>query len=277
MKKKSTRFSAIPSKAVFDPDLSATSLKVLAALGTHSDMDGYCWPSHGSLADDLRISKKTVRRGLAQLISLGYIKASKRVRTDGSQTSNGYFILFDQAVEKASEEVIDTDTPPTPKMTTPLVKNDHPPGHLDDHPYMNKPIELNKKEKNKTKKEKFWDGFEEFWKIYTPIKVTSGKHVAKGPKGDAFERYVAALKEISHVDLLVALQCYLNHCRQNDRYTLQVFRWLKDRKYLEEWDDDNVVCADPTAQQRRQSSHPAALAAQKLIEAEKRREQSEYA
>lgn len=55
---------------------------------------GYCWPSIRTIAEDIGMSKSTVKRGLADLARQGFIQVEKRCRENGGKTSNLYRIIW---------------------------------------------------------------------------------------------------------------------------------------------------------------------------------------
>ena len=56
--------------------------------------DGVAWPSLGTIAKNLSMSRKTVKRAVADLERFGYIRKEICFREeDGKQTANRYFIL----------------------------------------------------------------------------------------------------------------------------------------------------------------------------------------
>lgn len=84
------RFSIIQAKAVRDPRVSDAQLRVLNALGMYSDRDGWCFPSQGTLAEDIGKSRQTVNGYIADLTELGYVEKHKRF-----DNSIRYRLLFD--------------------------------------------------------------------------------------------------------------------------------------------------------------------------------------
>lgn len=89
------RFSIVPAYAVDDIRLPNPALRVLLALGTYSAKDGWCWPSVGTIAQRLGISRQAVQKQIKVLAGLKYIEVRPRNRPDGSQSSNEYRLLFD--------------------------------------------------------------------------------------------------------------------------------------------------------------------------------------
>ncbi len=72
------RFAMIPASAVFDKDLSRTTLAVLCALATYADKDGKCWPAVTTLAQRLNITTRGARKCISILRERGYIKTTLR-------------------------------------------------------------------------------------------------------------------------------------------------------------------------------------------------------
>jgi hypothetical protein len=53
---------------------------------------GYCWPSYGTLAKALSVSRPTVLKAVEELVQAGLVKKETRCGEDGQQTSNGYWV-----------------------------------------------------------------------------------------------------------------------------------------------------------------------------------------
>ncbi len=105
-------------------DIPLTTKGVLLALADHSDDEGICWPGVKGLAQKCRISQVTIRYHIRVLRNMGLISAEKRVRTDGTQTSNLYHLhvniltptlkvvdRYPQADEGETLKVVDTHEP----------------------------------------------------------------------------------------------------------------------------------------------------------------------
>ena len=90
-----TRFSVVPSRVVEDERFSMTHLRVLLALCTHTDKNGWCFPSRNTMADRVKVSSARISQVTKDLCEWGYIEVTARSRSDGSQTSNGYRVMFD--------------------------------------------------------------------------------------------------------------------------------------------------------------------------------------
>ena len=97
-KRNSGRFSIVPALGVEDRRLSAPAFRVLAALGTYSDKDGWCWPSLTTLATQLGTRRQVVHRHVRELAKLGYLESKRTTRRDGGNATNRYRLLFDWAL-----------------------------------------------------------------------------------------------------------------------------------------------------------------------------------
>ena len=95
MSKHSGSLSIIPARAVEDERLGNAAFRVLAMLGTYADPDGWCWPSYGTLAQRMGISRQAVAKQLKELQRLGYIEIVPSYRPNGSLSSNRYRVIHD--------------------------------------------------------------------------------------------------------------------------------------------------------------------------------------
>ncbi len=87
------RFSIVPARAVEDRRLGPAPFRVLAALGTFSDKDGWCWPSMTTVATQLSTRRQVVQRHVQELAKLGYIEIQRQRRPDGGSAANRYRLL----------------------------------------------------------------------------------------------------------------------------------------------------------------------------------------
>ena len=55
-----------------------------------AETDGTCWPSVRRIAEDLKLSRRTVQRALSDLEHHGFLERNHRRRPNGSLTSNFY-------------------------------------------------------------------------------------------------------------------------------------------------------------------------------------------
>lgn len=91
--KRGPHLSIIPAEAVTDPAVSPMALKILAALGRHTDRAGFCFRSLRKLAGELALARSTVQRAIAQLIDAGWLIKFRGQRKDGGDCSSGFRVL----------------------------------------------------------------------------------------------------------------------------------------------------------------------------------------
>lgn len=131
------RFAILPSSLVADRRIGDAAFRVLAALSTYADRDGWCWPSQQTLASDVGTSRRSVRTQLDVLEEAGYVESSRRIRADGSESSKTYRLLYDRDHWRPTRQ-----SPPASETPTPGVlraSDRRPTRHERSHP--NDPIE----------------------------------------------------------------------------------------------------------------------------------------
>ncbi len=70
----------IPSRALADPEMTPTELRVLLAVGTFTSRDGTgVWASNATLAETANLDKRNMRRALLELVKRGYISKRERI------------------------------------------------------------------------------------------------------------------------------------------------------------------------------------------------------
>lgn len=86
-------FAILPSKAVFDRNLTDGELRALAAVAAHAGPDRICKTPQGTLAKKLGVPRQSMNRWLRGLERKGYLERVGQVRRrDGSATANIYRI-----------------------------------------------------------------------------------------------------------------------------------------------------------------------------------------
>ncbi len=117
----------IPAQAVMDRDLSHTQLRVLCAIGIHTNkLGGGVWTSINTLADEAGVSRSTVKRACEELAERGYLRITER-----PGTTHLYEVVLDPKLDpvhlgdptpsssgRPGGQVIAV-TPKRPKRTTP--------------------------------------------------------------------------------------------------------------------------------------------------------------
>ena len=73
-----------------DQDLSHRARAVYMYLKDRSNTGDTCWPSVRRIAEDLKLSRRTVQRALSDLERHGFLERTHRRRPNGSLTSNLY-------------------------------------------------------------------------------------------------------------------------------------------------------------------------------------------
>lgn len=92
------RFSIIPGRAAADERMTLSVLRVLAALGRHTNTEGWCFINQGRLGQELGISRQGVNLAVKRLVEWGYLEKHHNTREDGGNDVCRYFIFFDEAV-----------------------------------------------------------------------------------------------------------------------------------------------------------------------------------
>ena len=75
-----------------DQELSHRARTVYMYLKDRSNVGDTCWPSVRRIAEDLKLSRRTVQRALTDLERHGFLERTHRRRSNGSLTSNLYQI-----------------------------------------------------------------------------------------------------------------------------------------------------------------------------------------
>lgn len=89
------RYSLFAARAVFDPRLTATDVRVLAALGTYSNKQGWCNPKQATVAIRVGVSRTTVTASLKRLMETGYVETTHQVVAGRGQTASKYRVILD--------------------------------------------------------------------------------------------------------------------------------------------------------------------------------------
>ena len=75
-----------------DRELTTRAKTVCLYLHDRANGEGESWYAIGTIAEDLALSRSTVKRALHDLEQHGYLKKTPRHRANGSSTSNLYTI-----------------------------------------------------------------------------------------------------------------------------------------------------------------------------------------
>lgn len=80
----------IPLPVMAAPDLSPGAKLCYGVMCQFAGRDGRCFPSERALAEKLRVSERSARSYVAELVSNGYIERERRSRSE----TNSYFFLW---------------------------------------------------------------------------------------------------------------------------------------------------------------------------------------
>lgn len=78
--------------SLYSLELPHRAVAVFMYLRDRSDKDGRCYPAIGTIARELKLSRSTVKRALADLEKSGRIRKEQRWRENGGKSSNLYYV-----------------------------------------------------------------------------------------------------------------------------------------------------------------------------------------
>jgi hypothetical protein len=97
------RYSIFSARAVFDVDnLTATEVRILAALGTYTNDEGWCYPNQTTLAERLRLTRQTISSAIKKLVEKGYVETEVRTAKGRGKVGYNYRVVLD--VRRAAAE-----------------------------------------------------------------------------------------------------------------------------------------------------------------------------
>ncbi len=79
-------------KSIYNSELPHRAVVVYMYLHDRSDKEGKCYPSIGTIAKELKLSRSTVKRAIADLERDSYIRKEQRWRENGGKSSNMFYI-----------------------------------------------------------------------------------------------------------------------------------------------------------------------------------------
>lgn len=98
----------------FKQNLNPTQKIVLLALADYADDEARCWPAMRTLAEKSSLSERAVRNAIRSLEEVGYLTTETRVRPNGSQTSNVYWLNVPGGAARGAGGPSPETTPPEP-------------------------------------------------------------------------------------------------------------------------------------------------------------------
>ena len=94
--------------------------------------------------------------------------------------------------------------------------------------------------------------FDEFWKLYTPVKASDGRFVAKGSKQKCFEKYKKLInKGVEHGKIINGLERYLAYCRINGHCSCGAEVFINQRRFENDYSDSECVSSSKNDNGRR--------------------------
>lgn len=117
------RYSLFAARAVFDPRLSPTDVRVLAALGTYTDKQGWCRPKQETVALRIGVARTTVLAAIKRLTAIGYLEHEHQTVAGRGRSASRYRVKLD-VEEPMSEPMSDMENPMSVETTSaPDVRN----------------------------------------------------------------------------------------------------------------------------------------------------------
>ncbi len=78
--------------SLYSSELPHRAVSVYMYLRDRCDKDGKCYPAIGTIARDLKLSRSTVKRAIADLEKNGRLRKEQRWRENGGKSSNLYYV-----------------------------------------------------------------------------------------------------------------------------------------------------------------------------------------
>ncbi len=78
--------------SLYSSELPHRAVAVYMYLRDRCDKDGKCYPAIGTIARELKLSRSTVKRALADLEKSGRIRREQRWRENGGKSSNLFYL-----------------------------------------------------------------------------------------------------------------------------------------------------------------------------------------
>lgn len=98
MQKLNGKFTTILNKIITDKSINGNEFKILCYRCMRSGNDNACFPSLGTIHQDMGISLTTVKNTIPKLVKAGYIIKVNRKKSNGCFASNLYR-LTDKVLE----------------------------------------------------------------------------------------------------------------------------------------------------------------------------------
>lgn len=79
--------------SLYASELPHRAVAVFMYLSDRADKDGKCYPAIGTIARELKLSRSTVKRAIANLENGGYLRKEQRWRENGGKSSNMFYLI----------------------------------------------------------------------------------------------------------------------------------------------------------------------------------------
>jgi hypothetical protein len=112
--------------------------------------------------------------------------------------------------------------------------------------------------------------FNEFWKLYTPVQCSDGKHTERGSRKIAFEAFKRALKKDSYENIKEGLKRYLEKKAKNNSLTAHVSTFLNQESWKDNENEELILAVDD------KKMHPEKSNYQKTMEMVERMKREEW-
>lgn len=77
---------------LYSSELPHRARAVYMYLRDRADRNGKCYPAIGTIAKELKLSRSTVKRAIADLEKSGYLRKEQRWRENGGKSSNMFYL-----------------------------------------------------------------------------------------------------------------------------------------------------------------------------------------
>lgn len=202
-------FALVP-EWLLDADISDRAVRLFGILHRYGGADGKAFPGRKRLADRLRTSVDSIDRATAELVKVGAVIVQPSFRTDGSQTSNNYWLW--PCNPASTSEAPGPHASPHPSAPVP------PPVGTDAAPKKENQGNENQGTREPSLARPDAPGFDAFWSAY-PKKVDKGAARTAWP--------AAARKADPEVIVAGAVRYAAQRAGQDPGFTKNPATWLR--------------------------------------------------
>lgn len=216
------RFEQIPHWILFHNEATPNGIRLYLILRSFAMGKEYAFPSRKVLAGAMNVSIPTLYAARKNLVDIGAITVEERRSKAGDQTSNLYWVHWDQP----DDGVKKVTHPPVNNFDTPLENNLYP------NTYKPKPDQTKQTRVQKPVTPVDDEGFDRFWQIYP----------RKAGKGAARTAWAKAITGVDPETIYAGAERYRDDPNRSEAYTAHPSTWLNN----ERWDDDPLPKREDT-------------------------------